>query len=276
MRAAVRFTSPFRWLSALGLAWVVTLAWAAPARPPTSKLYVADLEGESEINTGERIERLDEKSVHNAHGAILETKEESSTSVVLSNGTGVYLGPSTRLEIRRFVQEPFWPNREDLEVEPSISQLLAFLARGTLGICTPKLVAGSTMTVETRHASVSIRGQRLLIETTAAETRVSVIEGDVTVRAGEGDSGGATLRGGQQAWLRQQPGQPLEMVVQDIPEDQLEQVREKVAMSCMARRTVYFDVGDGDSETVVIPVVPIRPPVDFVDDDTVSASRIRG
>lgn len=275
MKGVVPSRSSARWLIALGLLVVTPALPGAPgAKPPASKLYVADLVGVAEINTGERIEQLDEKSVHFAHGAILETKGDSTNSFVLSNGTGIFLGANTRLEVRRFVQEPFWPHREDLEVEPSISQLHAFVARGQVGICTPRLIAGSSMVFDTPHASVSIRGQRLLIETFPYETRVSVIEGDVTVRAGESDAGGATLRGGEQAIVRQPLGQPAEMEVRAIPDDQRERIGDQIAMACMARRTVYFDVGD-EEDLAVVPVTPIRPPVDFVDDDTVSASRIR-
>jgi hypothetical protein len=277
MRAAVCFLcSPRAWLGLLLLGAPFASAGAASAKPPTSKLYVSDLVGEADINTGARIERLDEKSVHIAQGTITETNGDSTVSFVLSNGTGVFLGPDTRFEIRRFLQEPFWPNRDDLEVEPSMSQLHATISRGTVGLCTPRLVAGSTMICDTPHASVSIRGQRLLIESRPYETRVSVLEGDVTVRAGDRDAGGAMLRGGQQAIVRQALGQSPSVEVRAIPDEERTSITEQLAMSCMARRTVYFDVGEGEVDPIAIPVAPITPPLEFVDDDTVSASRIRG
>jgi len=49
-------------------------------------------------------------------------KEKTYSSMVYSNGTGIYFDPDTRMEIRKFVQEPFTPNRADMETEPSISQ----------------------------------------------------------------------------------------------------------------------------------------------------------
>jgi hypothetical protein len=277
MRAAVCFLCSTRvWLGLLFLGAPVASAGAASAKPPTSKLYVADLVGEADINTGPRIERLDEKSVHIAQGTITETNANSTVSFVLSNGTGVFLATDTRFEIRRFLQEPFWPNRDDLEVEPSMSHLHATISRGTVGLCTPRLVAGSTMICDTPHASVSIRGQRLLIESRPYETRVSVLEGDVTVRAGDRDAGGAMLRGGQQAIVRQALGQSPSVEVREIPAEERTSITEQLAMSCMARRTVYFDVGEGEVDPIAIPAAPITPPLEFVDDDTVSASRIRG
>jgi len=69
--------------------------------------------------------------------------------MVYSNGTGIYFDPDTRMEIRKFVQEPFTPNRADMETEPSISQTQTFLSRGLVGLCTSRLVAGSSMVYQT-------------------------------------------------------------------------------------------------------------------------------
>ena len=216
-------------------------AVAAATKNPTSKLYVADLEGQSEIDTGERIEDLAAKSVHNAQGTVIQTYEESKNAMVFSNGTGVFLDPDTRVEVRRFVQEPFSPDRSDLEAEPSISQTSAYVPRGTVGLCTPKMVAGSTMNYTTPVGNVSIRNSKVVIQTDGFETKISLIDGDVTVRGGATDTGGQTLRGGQQAIMRNRPGQPPEIFIQPIPDDEMSFVEDKVTMACNARRTVYFD-----------------------------------
>ena len=123
-----------------------SLATAAQVKKnPTSKIYVADVDGEAEIDTGDRVDDLTKKSVYSAQGAVIETKEKAVDAMVFSNGTGIFFDEETRVEVKRFDQEPFLPNRSDMDVEPSISQTQAYLPRGTVGICPSKLVAGSSM-----------------------------------------------------------------------------------------------------------------------------------
>lgn len=211
---------------------------------PTSKLYVSDLEGIAEINTGEKIEDMNKKSVYAAEGVVLETKPDSRNSIVLSNGTGVSFDPGTRLELRRFLQEPFSPNRTDLEVEPSVSQTSAFLAKGSVGLCNSKFVAGSTMTYNTRHGSVAIRGRKVVIEANDNETIVSMIEGESTVR-GDLTTGGQVVKSGQEAVItRPSSFEPPTITIRPITPERMSVLGEKVASACMARKTVYFEVAE--------------------------------
>ena len=147
-------------LLVIGLVGVVAvpLTSAAPKKKnPTSKLFVTDTQGGAEIETEDKIVELTKKSVHTAQGTVIETKkteegktpESASSSMVYSNGTGIHFDPDTRLEVKKFVQEPFTPNRTDMEMEPSISQTQTYLSRGSVGICTSKLVAGSSMVYQT-------------------------------------------------------------------------------------------------------------------------------
>jgi hypothetical protein len=248
-------------------------------RNPTSKFYVTDLEGQSQVNTGEKIEELTKKSVYSAQGTIVETKPDATTALVYSNGTGIFFDHDTRLEMRRFVQEPFKPNRTDMEVEPSISQTQSFLPRGVIGICTSKLVAGSSMTYRTPYASVAIRGRKVVIETNDKLTKVSLLEGDVTVRGGAFDSGGQMLRPGQQAIITpSQTGAPSSISVQEIPPQEVHGLEDKVTVACMAKNTVYFEVADrrtnvaggktafdsAEQEVVPVAVVPADLTTPFV------------
>ncbi|RRJ97422.1 hypothetical protein Ga0100231_002450 [Opitutaceae bacterium TAV4] len=234
---------------------------------PTSRLYVADLDGgTSEINTGERIEDLTRKSVHSAEGTVVETRPDATSALVLSNGTGIYFAEDTRLEIKRFLQEPFQPNRTDLEAEPSISQTQTYLSRGTVGLCTSRLIAGSSMVYSTPLANISIRGQRVVVETTDSETKVSLIAGDVTVR-GEGFSGGEVLKPGQQAVIRREsPNSPPQVQIRPIPDADRASLDDKVSSACMARRTVYFEIAERTAQNEenrpqLVPVIitPVNP-----------------
>lgn len=237
----------------------------AKRKNPTSKLYVADVEGISSINTGDKIEDLTKKTVHDAEGVILETTPESNNAIVLSNGTGIAFDPDTRLEMKRFLQEPFSPNRTDLEVEPSVSQTTAFVPRGTVGLCTSKMVAGSTMNYNTRHANISIRGRKAVIETTDNETIVSLLEGDVTVR-GDLMAGGQSLKPGQQAIITRNSNSEAPVIkIQDIPPADMNRLSAKVTQACMARKTVYFEESerkifntDSPTEDILVPV-PVIP-----------------
>lgn len=249
----------------MALACAVSLHAAASSKNPTSKFYVANLSGQAEVNTGEKIEELTNKSVYSAEGTVIETKEDSTNSIVLSNGTGIFLDPGTRLELKRFLQEPFQPDRVDLETEPSISQTKSYLARGDIGLCTSKLVAGSVMTYTTSLAEISVRGQKLVIETNDNMTKVSLITGDVTIR-GQGFAGGEHLQPGQQAVItRTAINHAPTVKIQPIPESELPGLESKVTQACMARRTVYFDVAeretdsDGSPKLVAIEVTPTNP-----------------
>jgi len=230
-------------IAVLAVGLVATLPSQAAGRKknPTGKLYVADVNGTVEIDNGETIAEITKHSVYTAQGTVIETKADSNNVMVFSNGTAISFGPDTRLEIRKFVQEPFTPNRSDMEVEPSISTTDTFLPRGAVSLCTSKLVAGSTMNYATPHANISVKGSKVVIDSNAKGTTVSLLGGEVTVQAGEFDSGGKVLEQGQQAFIPADGG-PVQ--IQPIPQDQAAALDDKVTMACMARKTVYFDVSD--------------------------------
>ncbi len=266
---------------------------------PSSKLYVSDVAGDAQIDTGQSVEDLNKRSVYSAEGTVIETKRPDPThdrakaysTMVYSNGTGAFFDADTRVEIKKFAQEPFVPTRSDMEVEPSISQTQAFVSRGTVGLCTSKLVAGSNMTYSTPLGSVNIRGRKVVIQAAENETKISMLEGESTVRAGSMDMGGHTIHAGEQAIIRPGlPGQPNSIQIVKIPEAEAKQLDDKVAMACMAKRTVYFEVrgrqqengevsafnGDGtttrsagdpittaNGDIVAVPLVPSRLPVQF-------------
>ena len=248
-------------------------------RNPTSKVFVADVQGESHIDTGDKIEPLTKKSVHSAEGSIIQTQVNSYDALVLSNGTAIYVAPETRFEVKKFMQEPFSPNRTDLEVEPSISQTVIKLVRGGLGVCTSKLVAGSSMVYNTPHASVNVRGRKVMIEVDDDETRVSLLEGDVTVLA-DAMSDGEMLRPGQMATVRKGASANVEVSITAIPEEALPKLDEHVSLACISRRTVYFEVVDRQAGNAFDAEDPseIRPleliPADLPTRFTISPARI--
>lgn len=245
-----------RWPSAVLpglLVLAVTLALPqahAQRKNPVSKIYFTDVSGEALIATNDQIVDVTKKSAHAAEGSVIETRRptpdaergSSSSTMVFSNGTGAFVDADTRIEVRRFVQERFTPQRSDMDVEPSISQTQAFVVRGAVGLCTSKLVAGSTMNYQTAHGSINIRGRRLVIEADSETTKVSMLDGESVIRAGPDDMGGHVVGAGQQAIIRRgTQGQPNTIQIGPIPSNEMPQLDEKVAMACMAKRTVYFE-----------------------------------
>lgn len=272
------FRTFFRTVAAalLALGFAATLSAQTLKKNPTSKLYVADATGESQIDSGDKIQPLSKNAVHSPEGSVIETKANSTDALVLSNGTGLYVTADTRFEVKKFLQEPFTPNRTDLDVEPSISQTIIHVVRGGVGICTSKLVAGSTMTYRTPQAAVHVRGRRLMVQTFANETRVSLLEGDVTV-VPEGTEAGQSLQPGQQAVIRRDsPESAASISIQAIPEAEAAKLDEAVSLACISRRTVSFETvetgADGGSEIVPVQTSPAQPQTEF----TVSPARIEG
>ncbi len=271
---------------------------------PTSKIYLAEAQGESQIVTGEKIYEGKQATAFDAPGTIIETKPGSHNAFVYSNGTGMYVDENTRVEVNRFVQEPFQPDRNTTEVEPSISQSDVFVARGFVGVCTSQMVAGSSMNYSTSHAGVNIRGKKVAIQTNPQETTIYLLDGDVTVRSGGRDLGGQLMRPGEQAVIRPGlPGQPPSVTISPIPTELMPSLDERVTVACNARKSVTFemiekraefgadggsdlevaangnpapnasfDSGDPEAEIVARPTVPTQVPVNIV----VSPDRLPG
>ncbi|MGD1030268.1 MAG: FecR domain-containing protein [Opitutaceae bacterium] len=211
---------------------------------PASKFYVADVEGTVRILTGDRIDDLRKQTVYNAEGTVIETTANSVIAIVFSNGTGIYFDNDTRLEVKRFEQEAFVPNRSDMDTEPSVSQMEFYLPRGSIALSTSKLVPGSTISVRTPLGSINIRGGRVVIQIDRGVITVSVLGGNCTVFAGIG--GGEPVNGGEQVVITPgAPGAPPQVTEQNIPSGELAQLEGRVTMAGNATRTVYFEARTG-------------------------------
>jgi hypothetical protein len=279
----IRVPKPVRLLGAV--LCVAAVAHAQDTKKnPTSKIYVADTQGDALIDNGKEVNDLTKKTVYNAAGTVIETKSSSNASAVLSNGTGLYFDVNTRVEIREFQQDSFRPNRSDIDDEPSISTTHVIIDYGVVGVSTSKMVAGSRMVFETSLATASIRGRQSVIMAGENATIFSMIQGDATVQAGPMDTP-HVIRAGQQILVRpsNKVGQPNVVLIQDIPPgaDEESQIwlNERVLAADSARKLVYFEVqarkspdssivlfdgsasADSNKEIVAVPVVPSSPPV---------------
>jgi len=219
---------------------------------PTSKIYLAEAIGDSEIQTGEKIYAARQATAFDAPGTVIETKADSHNAFVYSNGTGLFVDESTRVEISRFVQEPFKPDRNspaDAPFEPSISQSDVHVAHGAVGVCTSQLVSGSSMSYTTPQATVNIRGGKVSIETNANETIIDLLDGDITVRGGSKDIGGQILRPGERAVVRATAaGLPPSVTISRISPEAMRVADERVTVACNAKKTVTFEVIERKAE----------------------------
>lgn len=265
---------------------------------PTSKLYLAETKGEGSIVTDGKSYEPRQATAFDAPGTVIETKDDAHQVLVYSNGSAMFVDAQTRVEINRFVQEPFQPDRNSTEMEPSISRSDIHVSRGQVGICTGQLVSGTTMNYSTPHASINIRGGRLAIQTSAESSTVYLLDGDATVRLGNNDLGGQILHPGEQAVIRPgPPGQPASFTIGPIDRQVVDALDEKVSLACGARKSVSFEMierkaeqgagGPGDQgavsetgagaeetgagqEIVPRPTVPTAPPTNI----TVSPDRL--
>jgi hypothetical protein len=285
-------------VSALALSIAVPSSFAQRSlgkkKGPTSKIYVAESNGDTQIQSGEKIYTARQATAFDAPGTVIETKANSHNAIVYSNGTGMFVDENTRVEIGRFVQEPFKPERDatlDQPYEPSISQSNVYVPHGAIGICTSRLVSGSSMLYATPHGAVNIRGGKVAIESRPDETYIDLLEGDVTVRSTGKDVGGQILRPGERAVIRPSaiPGAEPSITIMPIPQESMKVDDERVEMACNAKKTVTFaaidrpsgqtgDAGneaagaDADQEIVAKPTVPGNPPTNIV----VSPDRLPG
>lgn len=221
---------------------------------PTSKVYMAEAKGETSIQNGDKIYTARQATAFDAPGTVIETKAGAHNAVVYSNGTGMYVDENTRVEIDRFVQEPFKPERNqslDTPSEPSISQSSVHVSQGAVGVCTSQLVSGSSMNYSTPLGNVNIRGGKVSIETSADSTFIDLLDGDVTVRGGNGgrDVGGQILRPGERATITpSRTGGAPTVSVGPIPPSALKAADERTETACNAKKTVTFEVIEKKSE----------------------------
>jgi hypothetical protein len=261
----------------------------APKLSPTSKIFVADAEGDTQITTGKDIGLLAKKAVYKGEGTMIDTRANSNASIVLSNGTGIYFDVSSRTEIKGFVQAPFRPMRADMDEEPSISRTHVFVDYGVLGVSTSKMAAGSTLMFETSLATVEVHGRQCVIQAGDSVTTVSMFEGGATVRAGPLGTTYDVTVGNQAVISDGKAGQPGLVEVRQIPAGtagaQRAWLYERVLAADAARKLVYFEMQSGSDgsislfdgaetgdQIVAIPVVPANPPVV----PTVSAANLSG
>lgn len=192
----------------LGLLGSIPWVVRAEIKPPESvlgKFLVSSVNGTATCISDGRIIELKKGDAILARGAKISIGPKSDAILVLSNGTGVFADENTQLEVDRFEQEPFTPGN-NLRLEPSNSVTAARLIKGRILLSTPRLLSRTSMIYQTPHASISVRGDKLLIEADDTASHIAMIEGNATISprdaAGNFLSRGERLASGQEAFVR--------------------------------------------------------------------------
>jgi hypothetical protein len=243
----------------------------------SGKIYVAEVAGGISYTVGGSLNEVKKGETLPVQGSRNETAPAAHVVYVFSNGTSIYIDEKTVVQIAKFEQRPF-PKGTDITVtEPSVSHTMGRITQGRIIITTNKLATGTTMIYLTPHAEVKIRGQEVVIEVNDRESRIDVVNGDVTVTplGGSAHGIGQVLHSGQEAVVTDSStgSSSVPLLVLTIDQGRLDSLASQLAAGDRARQIVVFESvpGSGGPEIQATPIVPTNLPVQL----TVSPSTLR-
>lgn len=231
------------------LSFIMVFALAVPlsSRAQTAgtlpgQLYIAGVKGDSTAQTGQRLVDLKPNTQFVARGLVIETKPHAEDTLVLSNGTAMFIGNDSRLDVNHFQQQKFNGNSYPPEGEPSISTSSFSIPRGFVGVCAGNQAAGSSMSFTTPLASVAMHGGMVAIQSNDNETIVYALKKDATINTGPNNPAGSVLPQGQKAVITRNPdGSAGPVLISPIDGRQALALNTSVGMACEARKLVLFD-----------------------------------
>lgn len=239
------------------LAFLVAAAFAAVVGRAQDnmpgRMYAVSAEGEVRTVADGKMELVVPGEGGIAHRTRIEIGARGKASFVLSNNTGLALGPRTRLEILRFEHAPFAADPMKLDEEPTVSRLEARLRSGRLAVCLPSQVFGSTVTLHVADASVSFRGRRYYLDVSDERAVLHVVEGLATVFRGPDDRVGQIVGNGRSVTITTGVGPAYPLIeVGGTESTQQGAINEALAAACLSRHTVFF-AAPSDPRRVVTP-----------------------
>lgn len=237
------------------------------------KIYVAEIAGGISFSIAGTTTVLKKGDTLPVQGARNETAPAAHVAYVYSNGTSLYIDEKTVVQVSKFEQRPF-PKGVDITVtEPSVSHTMGRITQGRIVVTTNKLATGTTMIYLTPHAEVKVRGQEVVIEVTDRDSRIYVVNGDVTVTPLGGSTRGIgqVLHTGQEAVVTDSSTGPVQVLAMD--QGLLDSLAPIIAVGERVRQIVVFETvpGTDGPEIQANPVVPTNLPVQL----TVSPATLR-
>jgi hypothetical protein len=240
------------------------------------KIYVAEIAGGVAYTVPGGKQDLKKGVSLPVQGARNETTPAAHVVWVYSNGTSLYVDEKTVIQIAKFEQKPFPKGTDTTVNEPSVSHTVGRITQGRIIITTNKLMTGTTMVYITPHAQVKIRGKEVVIEVYDRESRIYVVNGEVSVSptGASADSLGQVIHSGQEAVVTDSSMSVTSSQIEVIPIDQsfLDSIASQLAAGERAQKIVVFETvtGDDGSDIQANPVVPGNLPVQM----TVSPSSL--
>ncbi len=136
------------------------------------------------------------------HSRIVRTLRGETTGVILHNGIGLWLEPQSEIEIsHRTEQISDFSGFPD--VEPSVSETTITIKAGTVALAAPKLLASSTLLIESPAGGAVLRARKVVIDVEPLATEIKAFEGTVTSSAADPGANRITANTGEKIILRQ-------------------------------------------------------------------------
>lgn len=229
------------------------------------KLFIVDVNGDVHLVSSGKVVPFKAGETIQCKNITIESGPESSSSGVLSNNTGLFIGPNSRIELTRFEQAPFAADPNRVEDEPSISNIEGVIYSGTFAFCLANQVFGSTAKYSVLGADVTVRGKRVVTEATDTKSTFYVVEGEVTVKAGPADQAGTIVQSNKQVSITPGVGGEYPIItVSDIDPKAVERLNNALSAACLARRAVFFAAPE-DPRRVLPPPGSPNPPTVSID-----------
>ncbi len=112
-------------------------------------------------------------------GATISTGDDGHTTLLFTNGAALTCGPNASAEVLKFRQDPWDPQDEDAQYEPSRTTTVLKLERGAFALSQRQPRATSTLELLTPLGKLEVQAQNLYIDVSPDAVHLFVLDGSV-------------------------------------------------------------------------------------------------